>query len=202
MGEMKRAKFTYTKFPVILVFFSCILLFGYSCKKEYTPKPRGYYRIDFPQKQYQLFKSDCNFNFETPVYSTVKPNLEKYAEKCWYNLDFTGYNANVFLTFKPVIKNLPIYIEDVRTIVYKHSIKADDIIETPIYQPDKKVFGMLYDIKGNAASSVNFYITDSVSGFLSGALYFNSRPNKDSLAPAIAFFREDILHIINTFKWE
>jgi gliding motility-associated lipoprotein GldD len=185
----------------LLVLFGCILLMVSSCKKVSTPKPRGYFRIDLPQKQYQLFRSDCNFQFEAPVYSLVKPNTEKYAEKCWYNMEFKGYNANVYLTYKPIKKNLPVFIEDIRTIVYKHSIKADDIIETIINQPDQKVYGMLYDIKGNAASSVNFYITDSVSGFLSGSLYFNSRPNKDSLAPAIDFFREDILHIINSFKW-
>jgi gliding motility-associated lipoprotein GldD len=90
----------------------------------------------------------------------------------------------------------------VRTIVYKHSIKADDIIESVINQPERNVFGMFYDIKGNAASSVNFYLTDSISGFLSGSLYFNSRPNKDSLSPAIDFFREDILHLINSFEWK
>jgi gliding motility-associated lipoprotein GldD len=79
---------------------------------------------------------------------------------------------------------------------------ADDIIETPIYNPQNRVYGILYDIKGNTASSVNFYLTDSTSGFLSGSLYFDVQPNKDSLAPAINFFRQDIVHLINTFEWE
>ena len=82
----------------------------------------------------------------------------------------------------------------------KHIIKADDIIETPI--SENGTYGLIYDIKGNTASSVNFYITDSTSGFFSGSLYFNVQTNKDSLAPAIQFFREDIVHLINTFSWE
>lgn len=185
----------------VLLFFIVITL-GISCHKAYTPKPRGYFRIDLPQKQYQNFVSTCGFKFEVPVYSNVKLNAESYAEACWYNIELIGFNANIYLTYKPLGRNLPVFIEDVRTIVYKHSIKADDIIESAINQPEHNVFGMFYDIKGNAASSVNFYLTDSISGFLSGSLYFNSRPNKDSLSPAIDFFREDILHLINSFEWK
>jgi gliding motility-associated lipoprotein GldD len=188
----------YLVLPIITVLFFSLAA---SCRKTYSPKPRGYYRIDLPQKQYQPFKSDCGFSFEVPVYSKVKPVKESYAEACWYNVEFTGYNANVYLTYKPLKKNLPVFVEDVRTIAYKHSIKADDIIESPIIRAEQDVYGMMYDIKGNAASSVNFFITDSISGFLSGSLYFNSRPNKDSLSPVIEFFREDILHMISSFKW-
>jgi len=179
-----------------------ILVFISSCRKTYSPKPRGYFRIDLPEKKYQNFKSNCGFEFEVPVYSEVKPVTESYAEACWYNIELVGFNANIYITYKSLNKNLPVFVEDIRTIVYKHSIKADDIIESKINRPEQNVFGMFYDIKGNAASSVNFYITDSTSGFLSGSLYFNSRPNKDSLSPAIDFFREDILHLINSFEWK
>jgi len=190
------------KYTDLIIVAALIVLLGLSCKKVYAPKPRGYFRIDFPEKQYQSFGSDCKFGFEAPVYTIVKPNKEHYAEPCWYNIEFTGYNANVYLTFKELQRSLPEYIEDVRSIVYKHSIKADDIIETPITNRENKVYGMLYDIKGNVASSINFYLTDSTSGFVSGALYFNTIPNEDSLSPAISFIREDILHLIDTFDWK
>jgi gliding motility-associated lipoprotein GldD len=100
------------------------------------------------------------------------------------------------------IHTKPQYIEDIRKIVYKHIIKADDIIETPINEQDGKTTGIIYDIKGNAASSCNFYITDRATGFLSGSLYFNVETNVDSLAPAIKYFREDIVHLIRSFSWE
>jgi gliding motility-associated lipoprotein GldD len=184
---------------------SCILvlLLTVSCKEPLAPKPRAYFRIDFPEKKYVLFKSECKFSFEYPCYGHVNNTNLTTAEPCWYNINFNDFKATIYLTYKPLINdNLSIHIEDVRRIVYKHIIKADDIIETSINIPERKVYGMIYDIQGNAASAVNFYITDSITGFLSGSLYFNLTPNKDSLAPAIQFFREDIVHLIQTFSWK
>lgn len=186
---------------LISVFFIVGSLLLNSCSQTPVPKPRGYFRIDFPQKEYRTFTSECNYSFQYPVYAEVKKVNLANAEPCWYDLEFTGYKATLHLTYKPLKDNLSSYVEDIRRIVNKHIIKADDIIETPIYNK-KGVYGLLYDIKGNTASAVNFYITDSVTGFLSGSLYFNVRTNKDSLAPAIQFFRQDIVHLINTFSWE
>jgi len=179
-----------------------IFMFG-ACREPLSPKPRAYFRIDFPEKKYELFRSDCNFSFEYPLYGEVSSTELRTAEPCWYNIVFENYKATIYLTYKPLnSNNLSSHVEDIRRIVYKHSIKADDIIETRINIPEQKVYGLFYDIKGNAASSVNFYITDSTSGFLSGSLYFNLKPNIDSLAPAIQFFREDIVHLIRSFSWE
>ncbi|MGD2035543.1 MAG: gliding motility lipoprotein GldD, partial [Bacteroidales bacterium] len=91
---------------------------------------------------------------------------------------------------------------DVRRIVYKHIVKADDIVEVPVDRPGSDVYGFIYYIEGNTASSVNFYITDSTTGFVNGSLYFDVRPNIDSLAPSIEFFKKDIIHFINSFEWE
>ncbi len=180
-----------------------IFIMSNACKEPLSPKPRAYFRIDFPEKKYKLFRSACDFSFEYPQYGEVNKAKVSTAEPCWYNIDFKKFNATIYLTYKPLNENnLSGHVEDIRRIVYKHIIKADDIIETPINIPEHKVYGLIYDISGNAASSVNFYITDSTSGFLSGSLYFNLKPNKDSLAPAIQFFRKDIVHLIRTFSWE
>lgn len=187
----------------LLGFYSILILIIFiACKQPAMPKPRSYFRIDFPDKEYKNFQSNCKYNFEMPVYGQIEHSKLSTAEKCWYDLTFDSYKATIYLTYKPLTGNLSSYAEDIRKIVYKHIIKADDIIETPIYKPENKVYGILYDIKGNTASSVNFYLTDSISGFLSGSLYFDVQPNKDSLAPAIDFFRQDIVHLINTFEWE
>lgn len=182
--------------------FFLLILIG-SCRTNNTPKPRGYFRIDFPEKHYQRFQSDCKFSFEAPVYASVESSELRTAEPCWYNVKFVGYGATLHLTYKSLENSDVAYFsEDVRRIVYKHIVKADDIIESEIYDPESGVYGFIYDIKGNAASSLNFYITDSTSGFLNGSLYFNVQPNIDSLGPAIEFFRKDIIHLINTFEWE
>jgi gliding motility-associated lipoprotein GldD len=187
---------------VIAISLLCFSIYLGACKEPPVPKPRGYFRIDFPDKQYERFQSNCGYSFEVPVYSDITPSSVRTAEACWYDLSFPNYNATVYLTYKPLLLDLSSHVEDVRRIVYKHIIKADDIVEQKVNIPDHQVYGIVYHISGNTASALNFYLTDSSSGFVSGALYFNVSPNKDSLAPAIDFFSRDILHLINTFEWE
>ena len=179
-----------------------IFLIIYSCKNNYTPKPRGYFRIDFPEKKYQVFNSICPFIFEYPMYGKIVKDLDKNAEPCWMNIEFTQYKCKIHLSYKPVSHNVAGFIEDAHTLAYKHTIKADAIDEKLVTDEKRKVYGLIYEIRGNAASSVQFYMTDSMRHFLRGALYFEIQPNKDSLAPAINFFRKDILHLIETLKWK
>lgn len=190
------------QFSMLLVMCMLIVFASSGCRESYTPKPRSYYRIDFPEKKYIPYHAEgCNYSFEVPVYSRVVPFTGTMAEPCWINIEFPGYKGVIHLTYKTLDNNLNTFVEDVRTLAYKHSIKADDIIEKPFYFPDRNVNGIVYDIRGNTASSLSFFATDSTENFLSGALYFNVIPNKDSLAPVIQFFSADIEHLIKTLKW-
>jgi gliding motility-associated lipoprotein GldD len=173
-----------------------------SCRKSYTPKPRSYFRIDFPEKRYVPYRaSECGYSFEIPEYAKVVPFYGNTAEPCWINITFPGYKGTLHITYKRMHHDLDNYEQDIHTLAYKHTIKADDIIERPFSYPDRHVNGIIYDIKGNTASSLSFFATDSTENFLSGALYFNVRPNKDSLAPVIKFFSADIEHLIKTLNW-
>ncbi len=187
---------------VVLVPTGMLLLLP-ACKKSYTPKPKSYFRIDFPEKKYVTYISpECAYNFEVPEYARVIPFKGQTAEPCWIDVEFPGYKGVIHITYKQMRENeLAAHAEDIRTLAYKHIIKADDIIEKPFSYPDHQVHGMLYDIRGNTASSLSFYLTDSTSNFFSGSLYFNVVPNKDSLAPVIRFFSADVMHLIETFKW-
>jgi gliding motility-associated lipoprotein GldD len=144
---------------------------------------------------------ECAYNFEIPVYSRVVPFRGNNTEPCWINIEFPGYKGIIHLTYKTLHNDLSAHAEDIRTLAYKHIVKADDIIERPFSFPDRDVHGMIYDIKGNTASSLSFFLTDSTDNFFSGALYFSVIPNKDSLAPVIKFFSADIMHLIETFNW-
>jgi len=173
-----------------------------ACHKTYTPKPYGYFRIDFPEKQYTSYQSECGYGFEYPVYGKITPFQGAEPEPCWINIEFPEYRGKIHLTYKDVKNhNVAAYAEDIRTLAYKHIIKADDIIEKPVSFPERKVYGLVYDIRGNTASSMSFYLTDSTAHFISGALYFSVKPNKDSLAPVIRFFSKDIDHLIETLHW-
>jgi len=179
-----------------------LMLLVPACQPSYTPKPRGYIRIDFPAKEYVLFDSVCPYTFEYPSYGKIVPDTDYNTEPCWINIEFPDFNGTIHISYKDVNQNLNEFIEDSRELTYKHTIKADAIKETVYTNPEQKVHGILYDIKGNAASSIQFYLTDSNTHFLRGSLYFNVQPDKDSLAPVISFFREDIIHLVESFAWK
>ncbi|MEA1896222.1 MAG: gliding motility lipoprotein GldD [Bacteroidota bacterium] len=184
--------------------FAGILFFlaiSTACYRGHTPKPRGYYRISFPEKKYLSFSGTCPYSFEYPVYGEVVKDDEKGSEPCWININFPAYNGTIHISYKPVSNNLNSYLEDSYVLAYKHTVKAESIMEQLILNSDKNVYGILYDIEGSTASSVQFFLTDSTQHFLRGALYFRTAIDKDSLAPIIEFFREDVVHFINTFEW-
>ncbi len=187
-------------FSLILIFFSCN-------NTDFTPKPKGFLRIDLPKKSYQKFTGDCPFNFEFHKVAQIKKDPQFVKEPCWLNIEYPQQNATIHLSYKKIskdssLKQLEQYIEDSRSFVYKHTVKASDIIEDRIIDDTAKVYGLLYSLEGNAASSMQFYLTDSVNHFVRGALYFNASTNADSLSPVIRYIRDDIHHFVNTFEWK
>jgi gliding motility-associated lipoprotein GldD len=185
----------------ILLLFSII-----ACKENYSPKPFEYFRIDLPEKKYTYFDTNaCFYSFQYPVYSRIEPYTNennKAKDTCWINIFFPDFKATIHITYHKLHNNLYKYIEECHMLAYKHDIKADAINETLYIDTLNKIYGMVYEIKGNAASPVQFYLTDSVKHFVRGSLYFNVKPNKDSLAPVIEFIKQDIKKLIETFKWK
>lgn len=189
---------------LLLTIFSFAIIFN-SCDDDdsaYSPKPRGYVRIDFPEKKYTTFETDCPFEFEIPAYSKMILNRTKNADPCWYNLEFACLKATLHLSYKPITNNLDKYLEDSHEIANKHQIKATGVDEIPVVRDSARVYGLVFDIAGNTASSVQFYLTDSTKHFLRGSLYFNAVPNTDSLKIVVDFLKKDILHLINTTSWK
>lgn len=178
-------------------------LFFVMCNSTHTPKPMGYIRIDFPEKKYKLYSDDkCPYQFECPVYANVTACTTKNAEPCWKNIEFPQQRGTIYLSYNKIDRKLSEFTEDSRQFAMKHIAMAEGIDEQQISIPKKKVYGMIYNIEGNTASSIQFYLTDSTTHFLRGALYFNSVPNIDSLAPVIAFVRTDIMRMIETLEWK
>lgn len=179
---------------------SCLLS---SCGEEdYTPKPRGFFKIELPAKEYQRYETDCPFKFEYPVYAGIENDTKGLSEPCWLNMNFAKYKGTLHISYKPVEGNIVQYLEDARELTNKHIAKAAAINEIVINYPDKNVYGLIYDVEGSgAASPVQFFVTDSSKHFLRGALYFTVKPNNDSLQPVIKFIKEDINRFIETFEW-
>jgi gliding motility-associated lipoprotein GldD len=190
-----------TGYRITMVLVALMFTTG-SCKQSYTPKPAGYLKIDFPEKSYRLYSDQKEYQFEIPQYATVEIDSSPGAEKGWINVEFPSLNGTLHLSYKPVDDHLNDLITDSRELVYKHTVKAQGIEETPFIERDQHRFGMVYDLKGDVASAVQFFVTDSTDHFLRGSLYFNCRPNRDSLNPVIEFLRVDIIHLIETTEWK
>lgn len=189
----------------ILVLLFCSWLF-ISCGEDddeiYSPKPRGYFRIDMPKKEYVKYDSVCPFSFDYPRYAVLAKDKHSKAEPCWLNIDFPKFKATIHLSYKKVDNNIATYLEDARNFAVRHQVKATGMNESVIIRDSSKVYGLLYDIEGNTASGLQFYLTDSTHHFLRGALYFNASPNIDSLKLVLDFIREDVLQLIKTTKWK
>lgn len=170
--------------------------------KIYSPKPRGYFKIHFPEKNYRLYDSVCPYKFEIPEYSKITFDKHKGAEPCWLNIEFPQFGATVHLSYKEVHNDLNIFLEDSRNFAIRHQIKATGLEESVVIRDSAEVYGLVYDIAGNTASAIQFYLTDSTHHFLRGALYFNAVPNVDSLKVVIDFIRADILHLVQTCNWK
>jgi len=178
----------------------------YSCggkQDNYYPKPRGFYRIDLPQKQYTFFDSAYPFTCRIPANAHIAPVESNEPGSIWFNLVFPQYNGMINFSYKTVNNNLYQLCEDSRDFVNKHISKANEIKEIRVIQKDNNVYGLIYDIDGsNPASPYQFYLTDSTQHFLRGALYFNHIPNNDSIAPIIQRVKEDIDTLISSLKWK
>jgi len=189
------------RFIKISVFFFTLSLF-WSCGEVTIPRPYGYFRVDLPEHAYRKVDTlNLPFRFDLPTNAKIISRKASGAEK-WIDLYYPGLNASIYCSYKPVKRNLIDLLEDSRKIVYKHSVRADGIGEKVFDDNGKNVHGILYDLKGNTASSVQFVLTDSTRNFLRGALYFDNVPNKDSIAPMAEFIREDVIRIMESIEWK
>ena len=173
-----------------------LLIIFIGCSSDYTPKPRGYFKLDLPEKEYQEYNnSSCPFYFLYPIYSNIEA-----LESCMLNINFSNFNGKLHITYLPLAEDLYSHIEQSRDLAYKHNIKADMISEEVFENKDKDVFGMLYDYDGLTATAAQFYLTDSINHFFRGALYFNTEIN-DSILPINNFLKEDLRIFIESFSW-
>lgn len=193
------------RYSKLLFVFICILISGIlsSCATDYQPKPKAYLRIDFPEKSYRNLDSIYPYSFDIPNYARITPDYYSPNEKNWINIVFPDFNGALHLSYKAINGNLNQYMEDSKAMAYKHISKASSIENRIIFNPESKVFGLIFEINGmGAASPYQFFVTDSSSHFLRGALYFNMVPNNDSLAPVIDFLKEDIERLLLSLKWK
>ena len=182
-------------------FLYCILLslLLSACGKETIPKPKAVLRLEYPEASYRPAETgDCPFRFDQNTLATIKDK-----GNCRLNIEYPGMKATIFLTYMPVRDNLKSLLLDAEKLTFDHVIKADEIgVGGQFENKTEKVYGRLYEIAGNAASQTQFYVTDSTSHFLTGSLYFYTKPNYDSILPAAEYLNKDIRRLMESMKWK
>ena len=192
-------------FAICLLFAICLT----ACE-DFTPvpKPRAYPRVDYPTKAYKSFdETYCGFTFDQPVYSTIEHDTTYFDEKakndCWFNITVKQLNAKIFCSYNPIRTRADFdkLVGDAYEMTNKHNVKASYIEEVQVYRPEDRVYGVVFNVEGAAASSYQFFLTDSTKNFVRGALYFNTEARPDSLVPVVKFMREDLDRMMLTLKW-
>jgi gliding motility-associated lipoprotein GldD len=209
---------------LFLISFSLFLIL-LSCNSSYTSKPRGYFKIDLPKREYVKFERDSfPFSFEYPAYAKIVRDTSYFDSSpdypFWFNIDFPSLNGKIYISYKTIggssvykIKKNGVYVDslggnvfdkliaDAYKITFKNDVKAYSIEDSVMHTPNG-VTGIFFRVSGNVATAKQFFLTDTTKNFLRGALYFDATPNEDSLRPVNDFLQADLNHIINTFKWK
>jgi gliding motility-associated lipoprotein GldD len=185
-----------------LIFNLAVLAFA-SCGKTNTPKPYGYYRITTPDTSYVDFASQYPqfpYDFALSRNAQVQRRNEP-GEQYWINLYYPALRATIHCSYKPVRNNLRELTEDALEFVYRNASHASAIPEREYAHPEADVYGVLFDLEGNTASSCQFFLTDSTRHFFRASVYCNCPPNADSLAPVYEYLRRDVIRLVETFRW-
>lgn len=190
------------------ILISCFVIVALlSCNSDYTIKQRGYFRIELPEHKYISFdKPGYPYTFEYPAYSNVIQDTTFFEDQpenpYWINIDFPSLNGRIYISYKDVRKNqFDKLVDDAFKLTYKHSTKASGIKDSLMRTPNG-ITGMFFKVGGNAATARQFFVTDSTTHFLRGALYFDATPNADSLGVVNNFLETDMKHLINTLRWK
>ena len=184
----------------LAMFFSLIALS--SCGDDAMPKPRVWFRIDIPEHGFVKFDTTYPYTFEYADYSVIS-EVKREGHPYWMNIYYPKFKARLYVSYNHVDKNINQFLEDAHTLAYKHISKANDIRQALIIEPEHRVYGLVYYIKGNdVASPLNFYVTDSVENFLRASLYFDMIPRNDSLEPVIEGIEKDLKHLVKTLEWK
>lgn len=176
-----------------------------SCSSSSTPLPYAYFRIDIPSHHYTPVDSLPHFSMTINQIAQIDRSDATITDGAdqWYNIHYPTLNANIHLSYKTISpSSFQTISEECRDLAYKHTIRADAITEDYYADSVNNIYGIYYQMEGNAASQAQFFMTDSTRHFLRGSLYFNNPPNADSIAPVASYIQQDIIQLIESISWK
>ncbi len=179
---------------ILFVLFSSIVL--WSCKDDVLPKPKAYLSLNYAPAKYKELTIKRPYSFQVSDKAELKEEKNN-----WLKIKYPQLKASIDITYRPIEGNLKELLMESEKLVYKHAVKAEQIMPKDYLNEEHRVFGSLHEITGNAASQIQFHITDSTRNFIKGSLYFYTKPNYDSVLPAVAYIKKDIMKLMETLKW-
>ena len=185
-------------FPLAFLVLLCL-----ACESNWLPKPPGYNRIELPRHEYQRLEQGYPYQLDFSTHSRVEADSFNLGEKEWINLNYKEFGAKVHLTYKKIDQSTDFKTlsNDAFNLTAKHQIKAYGIEEAILLTPNGYV-AVVAELSGEVPTQFQFFVTDSTSNFLRGAVYFNSALKNDSLAPIIEYIKLDMAHLINSVNFE
>lgn len=179
-----------------LFFFAVLPILLFGCKEEVLPKPKAQLRLEYPEADRKPLEAN-HFEFRYNALAQLKDSTQESL-----TLDYPNMKGSIFLTYKKVDGNIEKLLTDAQKLSYEHVVKADNIVPQPFVNKEDAVYGMFYEVSGDAASQSQFYVTDSVNHFVTGSLYFYAKPNYDSIYPAAVYLQNDIRKIMESLRWK
>ena len=190
-----------------IIFFFLIFISA-SCSSDYSPKPKGYFHIELPEPVYSELSDYQYFTFSVSNQAYIEDMKTEpvgmKAKNCMgFNLNYSNLNAKIYCSYFRINKqDFPVFMEESKNMIYDREIKAKVVKEIEYSSQEQKVYGFIYEIQGDAISPLQFVISDSVSSFFRGALYFDTHHNRDSVAPVLKYIYEDIKIMMESFRWK
>ncbi|MEC8536976.1 MAG: gliding motility lipoprotein GldD [Bacteroidota bacterium] len=181
-----------------------LLLFGFffGCKELPVPKPKIYLNLNYPEAVYEKLDTGYPFKFDKnklAITQSINSNDEGIT---LVNLNYSLLNAKIYLTHYSTKDEMSKYISEFEFGLQNHAKVAHEISEQKFKNAEASVFGNYYEITGPTASQSQFYVTDSIRQFLTAALYFEVKPNYDSILPAVRYIQKDMVRMLESLEWK
>ena len=211
---------------IYLSYIFLLIIAAPACNSPYVSKKAGYFQIDLPEHTYQDFNREgFPYSFQYPTYGKIVQDSTYFdnspENSYWINVDFPQFGARLFLSYKKIgaqsiykvkkadgtyrdslgTNSFEHMVNDAYTLTSKNEVVASSIKDS-LFLTSEGTSGVFFKVGGNAATSQQFFLSDTTRNFLRGALYFSTTPNADSLRPVQDFLHTDLIHLINTFSWK
>ena len=177
-------------FRILIILF---ILIG--CEEFNLPKQKAYLAHQFSMPNYQIISDKCDYSFMINSASKIS-----FDSSCNAKISYDFLKADIFISNFEIKNNLDLIRNNYDKKILDNSNLVSNI-NISEFNNSNNIHASSYSFVGNAPSNIQFYVTDSISNFLTGSLYFNTKPNYDSLLPSISYVKNDIKKIVETINW-